>query len=90
MMPKIMGSVGRLNPKRISKSWRLMARGVHNTVRRNSLSKENNESATTKNTAGNNENQKNSLAIKMLLSIMYKALKPYVHFNCADRINLLQ
>jgi len=52
IIPKIMGSVGRLNPNPPSIFWRLIANGVKKTTNKISLSKENKASNTTKMAAG--------------------------------------
>ncbi|MEI6487956.1 MAG: hypothetical protein WCP52_03285 [Bacteroidota bacterium] len=52
MMPKIIGSVGKLSPSPPSRFCRFIARGVRKTTKSMSLSKENKASSTTNIIAG--------------------------------------
>lgn len=51
-MPKIIGSVGKLNPNPPSKFCKFIAKGVRKTTKRISLSREKSASKTTNTTAG--------------------------------------
>jgi hypothetical protein len=68
--PKSNGSVGRIILELFSKSIRLMDNGVKKTIRSKRLSSEKTKRRIITKTTGSNENQKNSLAIKMQFNTM--------------------
>lgn len=84
MAPNIKGSVGRLKPIPASESRRFTAKGVQKTINSNNLSNATNDKIIINNSTGNSENQKNSFAIKTLLSAINNALNPYSHFIFFD------